>query len=721
MARLFGRRNKTATILQLESVECGSVALAIVLAFYGRWIPLDVLRSDCGVSRDGSRADNLVLAAEKHGLTVSAYSLEPEDVTDFHLPAIIHWEFNHFVVLEDVKGQKIFINDPAFGPRVLSWEEFDEGFTGVFLELKPGPGFIKYGHRPKVLPQLVHRLSQSQNAVIFIILATLALAIPGLAIPGLVKVFIDEILVQQMTAWQKPVLISLIIAACFKGLLTWYQSLMLSRLESKLSVVHSSTFFWRLLRLPQSFFSQRYLGDILSRFQSSDSIAALVSQQFGVNAVNLLLAFIYFFILLLLSIPLALVVLISSGINLVILLASNRKRTDLSARETKAVNNLLSSAISGLQMIETYKASGAERDFFQKFFGLHANYLISTQQLNVTRESMAILPQAIDALTTALILGLGAWFIMQGKLTIGTVVGFQLLYGNFSQPINSLILMIGKIQEINSDLVRVKDVTDHEMAKRYHSPSRTKTEKPVKLIGHVQFEKVTFGYSPLSSPLIENFSLDIKPGRRLALVGGSGSGKSTIGKLLLSHYQPWSGQILIDGMPLNDIPNELRTRSITGVDQDINLFEASVKDNLTLWDSTIEDEAILNAAKAVFMHDVIAGQRAGGYESMITEGGSNFSGGQRQRLEIARALLQKPSILILDEATSALDAYMEQMIDSHIRQLGCTLLIISHRLSAIRDADEIIVLDNGKVVERGTHQELLQRQGTYCRLLASET
>ncbi|ASQ45945.1 NHLP family bacteriocin export ABC transporter peptidase/permease/ATPase subunit [Legionella clemsonensis] len=718
--RLINRIKKTPTILQIEAVECGAVALGIVLAYYGKWVSLDVLRNDCGVSRDGSRADNIFRAAEKHGMDVEAYSIEPEEIVYSQLPAIIHWEFNHFVVLEGASKRSVYINDPAYGSRTLSWEEFDEGFTGVILELKPGVSFIKAGHKPKILPSLFNRLRHSQAAVSFIVLATLSLAIPGIAIAALNKIFIDEVLVQQLTNWQRPVLLGLIIAAIFSGLLTWYQRIMLGRLETKMALVNGSAFFWHLLRLPMSFFTQRYLGDIFNRLQSSDAIANLVSQQFGTNIVNLMLALIYLLVLFLLSLPLTLLVIFTTLINIVTLLLIANRRASESQRQTKAINGLMSTAVSGLQLIETYKASGAENDFFRKFSGMHANHLLAEQQLGWTRDSSSLIPLALDLLTNTIILGVGAWLTILGEMTIGTVIGFQILYRGFISPIKMLVMLAGKVQEISADLFTIEDITSHRLAPRYLKPQSREFPKHHKLTGHVVFDKVTFGYSPLAKPLLTNFSLEIKPGKRVALVGSSGSGKSTIGKLLLGHYEPWTGNIFIDDRPLQSIPNEIKTHSIASVDQDINLFHATLKDNLTLWNPTIADEEILNACKAVLMHEAIAGEREQGYESMMNEGGSNFSGGQRQRLEIARALLQKPSILILDEATSALDPQMEQIIDSHLRQLGCTLLIISHRLSTIRDADEIIVLEEGQVVERGTHKDLLAMKGAYWHLLASE-
>ncbi|CEK10789.1 NHLP family bacteriocin export ABC transporter peptidase/permease/ATPase subunit [Legionella hackeliae] len=718
--RWLNRIKRTPTILQIEAVECGAIALGIVLAHYGKWIPQDVLRNDCGVSRDGSRADNIYRAAEKYGMEVEAFSMEPEELHDAHLPAIIHWEFNHFVVLEGISKNHVYINDPAYGSRTLTWEELDEGFTGVILELKPGPAFKKSGHKPKILPSLLERIRHSKTAVGFIILATLSLAIPGIAIAALNKIFIDEVLVQQLTSWQRPVLLGLIIAAIFSGLLTWYQRVMLGRLETKIALVNGSSFFWRLLRLPMSFFNQRYLGDILNRLQSSDSVANLVSQQFGTNMVNLMLAFIYLIVLFLLSVPLTFLVLVTTLLNAATLVFIANRRASESQRQTKALNSLMSTAVSGLQLIETYKASGSEGDFFRKFSGMHANHLLAEQQLGWTRDSSSIVPNALDLLTNTIILSVGAWLTIQGAMTIGTVIGFQILYRSFIQPIKMLVMLGGKVQEISADLYTIEDITTHKLAQRYHKSAINEFPKNHKLIGHVVLDNITFGYSPLAEPLFTNFSLEIKPGKRVALVGSSGSGKSTIGKLLLGHYQPWSGDILIDGKSMQDIPNDIKVNSIASVDQDINLFHATLKDNLTLWNPTIPDEEILSACKAVLMHDAIAGEREEGYESMINEGGSNFSGGQRQRLEIARALLQKPSILVLDEATSALDPHMEQTIDSHIRQLGCTVLIISHRLSTIRDADEIIVLEGGQVVERGTHEDLLAIRGTYCHLLASE-
>ncbi|KTD19786.1 NHLP family bacteriocin export ABC transporter peptidase/permease/ATPase subunit [Legionella londiniensis] len=720
LKKIFASRVKTPTILQMEAVECGAVALGIILAYYGRWLPLDVLRSDCGVSRDGSRADNIYRAAEKHGMEVNAYSLEPLEVKSYHVPAIIHWEFNHFVVLEHVNEKAVFINDPANGPRKLTWEEFDEGFTGIFLELKPTKAFKPCGQKPRILPGLVRRLRHSKPAVIFIILTTLALAVPGVAIPGITKVFIDNVLVEQMQGWLRPVLAGLLIAGLFQAILTWFQQAMLMRLEVKLALVNASDFFWQVLRLPMSFYSQRYIGDIQQRLQSSDAVAKLVSQQFGTNVVNILLMLIYLVILLLLSIPLTLVALLLTSLNALVLLLLNKKRADESHRQSKSMNKMLSTAISGLQMIETYKASGAEADFFRKFSGQHANYLQAEQQLGIIRDGIGVIPSTLNLLGNALILGLGGWLVIKGHMTIGSVIGFQMLYANFSQPISGLVMMAGTLQEIIADLFRIDDVMNHKLAPRYEAIKKPLIPPHEKLTGHVVFESVTFGYSPLAEPLLTDFSLEIKPGKRVALVGGSGSGKSTIAKLLASHYPVWSGKILIDGVSLEDIPNEVRTRSIAAVDQEIHFFEASLKDNLTLWDPTWSDEEIHQACRLALIHETIAEQRAEGYDAIIKEGGNNFSGGQRQRLEIARALLQKPSILILDEATSALDPKMEQAIDANIRYLGCTVLVISHRLSTIRDSDEIIVLDRGHVVERGTHQQLLDKKGMYSQLLASE-
>lgn len=717
---MFQQIKKTPVILQMEAVECGAVALAIILAFYGRWISLDVLRSDCGVSRDGSRADNLFKAAEQHGMEVNAYSIEPEEINEFHLPAIIHWEFNHFIVLEGVTKNHVYVNDPAYGRRILNWEEFDQGFTGVFLELQPGPAFQKLGHKPKLLSNLISKLNKSKEAVGFIILATLALAIPGIAIPGLIKIFIDEILVQQLVHWQKPLLLSLSLAAFFAAVLTWYQQIMLGRLEIKLALLNGVNFFWKLLRLPMSFFNQRYLGDILNRFQSCDSVANLVSQEFGTNVVNLLLAVIYLLILLLLNIPLTLLVLISTVINVAVLLLISQRRSGESQRETKAKNSLMSTAVSGLQMIETYKASGAEGDFFHRFSGMHTNYMNAEQQLGWTRDCLSALPQALYLLTNAAVLCFGAWLAIQGAMTIGTVIAFQMLYHNFNHPIDMLVKLAGQVQEASADLFAVEDITSHKLATRYQKNENLRDIKKHKLLGHIIFDQVTFGYSPLAEPLLIDFSLEIKPGQRIALVGRSGSGKSTISKLLQSYYEPWTGKILVDGMELSQIPHDIRVNSIATVDQEINLFNATIKDNLTLWDTTISDEEIVHASQAVLMHDIIAGERAQGYESILTEGGANFSGGQRQRLEIARAILQKPSILILDEATSALDPHTELLIDTQLRQLGCTTLFISHRLSTIRDADEIIVLDAGRIIERGTHQQLLDMHGFYYQLLSSE-
>lgn len=712
---------RTPTILQMEAVECGAVALGIILAYYDCWLPLSDLRTRCGVSRDGSRADNIMQAAEHYGLSAEAYQLEPEELTSSHLPAIIHWNFNHFLVVEKITPTKVYLNDPALGPRTVTHEEFDEAFTGILLEFKPTQAFKKQGKKPSVLPNLVQRLKHSKSAVSYIMLTTLALAIPGIAIPGMSKVFIDQVLVQQLQSWLYPVLIGLLIAALVKGALTWLQQYLLLRLETKLALVNSAQFFWHLLRLPISFFTQRHIGDIQKRLESSDSVAALVSQQFGTSVVNILLMIIYGIVMALISPSLTLLAVLFSMANLLVLYFMHRVRTDESHRQSQTLNKMMSTSINGIQMIETFKATGAETDFFQKFTGQHANYLQAEQRLSSIGEPVSVLPNVLNLLANAAILGFGGWLAMKGSMSIGSIIAFQMLYANFNAPITHLVQIIGMLQELIADLFRIEDVMNHQVAQRYQQVTQDQATESAQLSGDIEMNNITFGYSPLAEPLLKDFSLRIKPGQRIALVGGSGSGKSTVAKLLAGHYQPWSGEIKIDGIPYALIPHKTINRSIAIVDQAIHFFSGSIKENLTLWDEAVDDEVLTQACKDALIHEEISSNRPKGYLSDVQEDGQNFSGGQRQRLELARALTMRPSVLVLDEATSALDTTMEKIIDSNIRKTGCAMLIISHRLSTIRDSDEIIVLDAGQVIERGTHESLLEAKGLYHELLSKES
>ncbi|HEY9421967.1 MAG TPA: NHLP family bacteriocin export ABC transporter peptidase/permease/ATPase subunit [Thermoanaerobaculia bacterium] len=716
------RRNRTPTVLQMEAVECGAAALGIVLASFGRWVPLEELRIACGVSRDGSKASNIVKAARQYGLEAKGFKKEPQTLRATRPPMILHWNFNHFVVLEGFgrKGQ-VYLNDPAGGPRTVTGEELDQAFTGVVLTFQPGPEFQKKGDPPRLIPALRSRLTGVRAALAFILLAGLALVIPGLVVPVFSKVFIDSVLLENRRDWLPPLLLAMGFAALMTGVLTWLQQSHLLRLETRLAVGASSRFLWHVLRLPTEFFSQRFAGDISSRVAINDRVAQLLTRDLATNALGVLMIVFFALILFQYDPVLTLVGIGVVSLNVAALRYVSRKRVDGNRRLVQDQGKLLGTAIGGLQTIETLKATGGESDLFTRWAGYQAKVVNGRQDLERYTQMLDAVPPMLSAVNTALILGIGGLRVMNGDMTLGGLVAFQLLMALFIAPVNRLVSLGGRLQMVEGDMNRLDDVLRYRIDPSAGSGAGEKpTEgEAVKLAGYLELRNVSFGYSRLDPPLIEGLSITLKPGARVALVGGSGSGKSTISKLVTGLYQPWDGEILFDGRSRSATSPGVMTNSLATVDQSVFLFEGTVRENLTLWDPTIPLPEVVAAAKDACIHEDIAA-RPGGYDSPVEEGGANWSGGQRQRLEIARALVGRPTVLVLDEATSALDPTTESRIDDALRRRGCTCLIVAHRLSTIRDADEIIVLERGKVIQRGTHDELKGAEGPYARLISAE-
>jgi len=715
----FNKRLKTPTILQMEAVECGAAALGIILAYYKRIVPLEELRIQCGISRDGSKASNIMKAARSYGLIAKGYRKEPEDLRQICLPAIIHWNFNHFLVLESFHKDRVYLNDPAMGPRVVSTEEFDQSFTGIVLTFEPGPAYEPGGEKRSVVQSLRKRLQGSEMGLTFIVLIGLALVVPGLIIPAFSKVFVDNILLGHMQHWLGPLLFGMVLTATLRGLLTYWQQGYLLKFEMKLALSSSSQFFWHVLHLPVEFFTQRYAGEISSRVLLNDRVASLLSGQLATTMLDCVTLVFFFILMLQYDLVLSLVSLIIALFNIIYLRYIASKRMDQNQRLLQEQGKLESTSMAGLQMIETIKASGAEADFFSRWAGYQAKMVNSEQDLEVSNQFLSAVPPFLMTVNSAVILAVGGLHVMNGLLTIGGLVAFQTLMASFLAPVNSLVSFGSILQEVEGDMNRLDDVLLYPaQAEVKAERSEDELEETVKLNGEVEFRNVSFGYSRLEPPLLLDFSVTLKPGDRVALIGGSGSGKSTVAKLLANLYEPWSGEILFDGKKRSEWNRSVINNSLAMVDQDISVFEGSIRENLTLWDATVPDKKVVEAAQDASIHDDILSKKDG-YNTFMEERGRNFSGGQQQRLEIARALVVNPSILVLDEATSALDPITEQAIDDAIRRRGCTCLIIAHRLSTIRDCNEIIVLDQGRIVQRGTHEELKQVDGPYLRLIAA--
>jgi len=715
----MGNHVKTPTVIQMEAVECGAAALGIILGYYGKHVPLEELRVACGVSRDGSKASNIVKAAREYGLVAKGYRKEPEDLKQMKMPVIIHWNFNHFVVLEGFRKKKFYLNDPATGPRTVTEEEFDRSFTGIVLTFEPGEHFKKEKRKAGFLSSLYTRIAPMKAALLYVVLVSLLLVVPGLVIPMFIQLFVDDILLAGLHHWLIPLLGGMAAAALLIGAFTWLQQYYLMRLQTALAIGMAAKYFWHVLRLPMEFFTQRHSGDITQRISSNDRVAMLLSGQLSTNFLNCLSVVFFTVIMVQYSVPLTLVAVLFAIVNFLYLRSVSRSRVDENMKLLQEQGKIAGTTMAGLRMIETLKAGGREGDFFNKWAGLSAKLMNTQQKLGLQTQVVNAVPSFLTFLGQIAILGIGGWLVMSGEMTIGMLVAFQSLMQSFMAPLNGLIQLGSQLDEVKGDLNRLDDVL------RYKPDPETQREREAlvhagdsagKLTGKVELRNVTFGYSRLEPPLIENFSLVLEPGSRVALVGGSGSGKSTVAKLVIGLYPPWSGEILFDGKPRRDWDRYVLTNSIAVVDQDIHMFEGTVRDNLTLWDPTVPETDIVRAAKDACIHDDIV-KKPGGYDHVIEEGARNFSGGQKQRLEIARALVNNPSILVLDEATSALDPKTELAIDRNLRRRGCTCLIIAHRLSTIRDCDEIIVMDRGKIVQRGTHEQLAGVDGPYARLI----
>ncbi|MFX4263278.1 NHLP family bacteriocin export ABC transporter peptidase/permease/ATPase subunit [Pelotomaculum propionicicum] len=714
------QRIKVPTVLQMEAVECGAASLAMILAYWGRYVPLEELRLACGVSRDGSKASNVMKAARKYGLEAKGYRKEPDSVKEMQFPMIIHWNFNHFVVLEGFQNGKIFINDPGMGPRTVSEEEFDQSFTGVAMAFKPGPDFLEGGEKPSIVSSLKRRLKGSETALTYVILVGLALVFPGLLIPVFSKIFVDDILLANRQNWLVPLLLGMGLTGFLRGVLTWIQKYYLLRLQTKIALTTSGQFMWHVLRLPVEFFNQRFAGDISSRMQSNDKVAMLLSGQLAANALNLVMIVFYFILMVQYSLSLSLVGAVVAAVNMFYLKYVSEKRIDLNRILQQDRGKIIGTAMSGLQVIETLKATGSESDFFAKWSGYQAKALNAEQQIGVTNQYLSAIPVFLSTMTNAVVLVMGGFIILNGGMTIGGLVAFQSLMTSFMAPVTGLVGLGGQLQEIEADMNRLDDVLKYPVDEQSQLDQDEDCEAAAhkKLAGYVDLRNVSFGYSPLDPPLLEGFNLTLKPGQRVALVGGSGSGKSTVAKIMTGLYKPWTGEILFDGRPRENISRLVINSSLAMVDQDISMFGGTIRDNITLWDETCSETDIIRAAKDACIHDDIT-TRPGGYDSILEEGGRNYSGGQRQRLEIARALAANPSIIVMDEATSALDPLTEKLVDESIRRRGCTCVIVAHRLSTIRDCDEIIVLDRGKIVQRGSHEELMKTGGYYAELIST--
>ena len=712
---------RVPVIMQMEALECGAACLAMVLVYYGKWVPLEQVRADCGVSRDGSNARNMVRAARSYGLIAKGCRYEPDTLRrQGSFPCIIHWNFNHFVVLDGFKGDKALLNDPAKGSYAVSMETFDQSFTDICLLFEPGADFQPGGKPKSVFAFARKRLDGAGAAVAFMLLTTFITSLIGIIYSVFSHIFLDRLLTGENVGWLGGFTLALVLFGAVRLAVEWIRAVYSLRINGKLAIVGSTSFMWKVLHLPMAFFSQRMAGDIQQRQNANAAIAGSMVKVLAPLAIDAALMLFYLIVMFRYSVLLTLMGVASIVINLSLSRLIAKKRVNITRVQQRDEGKLAGATVAGIEMIETIKSSGAENGFFERWAGYQAS--VNTQKVRYEKLSqyLGALPSLVSSVTNSAVMMAGVWLTINGEFTAGMILAFQGFLTEFGEPAMTLVSAGQTIQEMRTDMERVEDVMQYPEDAVYGPETQLRDDVEYdKLSGSVVMRGVTFGYSRLAEPLIEDFDLTLKPGSRVALVGASGCGKSTIAKLIAGLYQPWSGEILFDGKPINEIDRSVFTGSLAVVDQDIILFEDTIANNIKMWDSSIEDfEMILAARDASLPEDIM--QREGGYNCRLAEGGKDLSGGQRQRLEIARVLAQDPTIIILDEATSALDARTEYEVVRSINERGITCIVVAHRLSTIRDCDEIIVLDHGKVTERGTHEELYALGGAYTRLISNE-
>ena len=711
---------KVPVIMQMEALECGAACLAMVLAYYRKWIPLEQVRLDCGVSRDGSNMKNIFIAGQNYGMEAHGYRMEVDALKEGGtFPCIIHWNFNHFVVLDGFKGSKAVLNDPARGLVQVPMDEFDKSFTGLVLVFTPSENFVPSGKRKSTVAFARKRLKGAGAAVGFIVLTSVIGYLFEVINPVMSRIFFDRLLTGKAPNWLYPFIAVLIALGVFQLIVQWAQTIYNLKINGKMAIEGNASYMWKVLRLPMEFFSQRMTGDILQRQGTNASIAGTLVETVAPLAMNTVMMLFYLVIMIRYSVWMTLVGLASLVVNLLVARYLSNKRVNLTRVQMRDEGKLVSTTMAGISMAETIKASGAENGFFRKWSGYQASVNAQQVKFKTLSSRIGLIPQFINTVSNYMVLFMGVVLAMNSKFTLGMITTFQGLLGSFMGPASTLVEAGQIIQEMRTEMERVEDVMEYpdDPAMQYGTDSAETGY--AKLKGDVEVRNVTFGYSRLGKPTVTNFSMHIKPGSRIAIVGPSGCGKSTISKLVTGLYRPWEGEILFDGKPIQDIPRGVFTGSVAMVDQDIVLFEDTIANNIRMWDETIADFEVILAARDAQIHEDIL-QRPGGYSWKLTENGKDLSGGQRQRLEIARVLAQDPSIVVLDEATSALDAKTEYDLVQAICQRGISCIVVAHRLSTIRDCDEIIVLDQGRIVERGTHDELYAKGGAYTELVTSE-
>ena len=702
---------KTPTIHQMEATECGAASLAMVMAYYGKYIPLEVMREEVGVSRDGCNAGNMMRAAKRHGLGCKGFRKEPDALREIETPCIIHWNFNHFVVFEGFKGKYAYINDPAVGRRKLTFEELDESFTGVVLTFTLTDSFKKEKKKNTTWSLIKARLKGQYGVLFKLFYIGLLLVFPGLVLPVLSQMFIDDVLIGGYTDWLTKILVFMGFLLALKAGLYYYRDLVLQKLRSKLTLLSGMSFLRHMFRLPMSFFDQRYAGDLVARMNNNTEVSAFLAGDLAETVLNIFVAVFYLVILILYSPVMTLIGLCNIAVCLLVVVLSKRYISDAAIKQEISGGKLYGAVCAGLSITDTLKASGAENEYISRVLGYQVKNANLGQEQTRFQKIISAIPSTAGNITDVIHLLVGGILVINGQMSLGMLTAFCSLFDSFSEPVNQLVGFAQKIQALEASIARVEDVQKYPEDERYEKTEENQGLQK-KLNGEIELRDISFGYSSLKPPLVSDFNFHLFSGQTIAFVGPSGCGKSTVSKIVSGLYHPWGGQVLFDGKPLEEHSKNRITASIATVSQNITLFSGTIRDNITMWNPAIVEEDVIAAAKDACIHDFII-SCPGGYDYVLTENATNLSGGQRQRLEIARALATKPSILVMDEATSALDPIVEKEVMDNIKRRGCTCVIVAHRLSAIRDCNQIMVMNNGKIIQSGTHHSLMRENGFY--------
>lgn len=708
---------KTPTVFQMEATECGAASLSMVFSYFGKQLPLEQMRIETGVSRDGCNAGNIMRCAKKYGLECHGYRKEPSALKELTPPCIIHWNFNHFVVFEGFKGKCAYINDPAMGRRKITYEELDDSFTGVVLTFAKTDAFEKEKQKNTMLSFVAQRIKGQYSVILKLIFVGLLLVFPGLVIPVLSQIFMDDVLVGGNTEWFSGLIIFMCATVLLQAALTLYRNIVLNKLQKKMMLLSAKDMLYRLFRLPMSFFDQRYAGDLLERVNNNADVSSFLAGDLAETVLNIFVAIFYLILLLLYSPLLTVFALATVTVNVIIVKFTSDRFTNASIKLQQDSGKLTGAVCAGLSITDTLKASGAENEYVSRILGYNAKKICIEQKLTKSQQIINAIPDAVKMIGDVLVIIVGGVLVINGKMTIGMLVAFTALFGSFNEPVDELVGFVKSIQTAKADMSRVQDIMNYPMDEKFDS-SLEKEDIHTKLDGSVELKDIAFGYSKLKPPVVSGFSFSIGCGESIAFVGASGCGKSTVSKIVSSLYKPWEGEVLFDDIPLKKVPKGVLNASVATVSQNITLFSGTIRDNLTMYNSNISEADMIAAAKDACIHDVIS-KKPAAYDFRLSEGASNLSGGQRQRLEIARALTTNPTILVMDEATSALDPVIEKQILDNIKRRGCTCIVVAHRLSAIRDCDKIIVMHQGGIVECGTHEELVARDGHYKKFISN--